>query len=153
MHAAAERQALANTVHASDVNSWYADQVTERWSKFSLLQGRKALDDLPQFKTDLEELRKQAIERAPSLAEKAALGASLRNIQSRYYGYGTNHADGQFRTGVACQRHHAGDVGGVARPDDDRGPAGERREERDARLVVAGVVRPDHTAVEACAQG
>lgn len=101
LSAAVELQTLQNTIHASDVHSWYADQVTDRYTQFSQLQGRAALDALPQYKADIEGLRKQALERAPSLQEQARLVPALRNTESAYYRYGTTHANGQFRTYAA----------------------------------------------------
>jgi uncharacterized protein (TIGR02594 family) len=93
-----ERQRMVNDIHSADVNTWYADQVTDKYSKFSQLEGRAANDALPQFKKDIDDLRQQAQSRAGSLAEQAKLAASLRYLQDSYYRYATNHADGQMRT-------------------------------------------------------
>jgi hypothetical protein len=98
LEAATARQNLQNEVHATSVNTWLNNKITDRWSKFSLLQGRAALDGLPQYKKDIEDLYNQAQTQIPSLQEQAQFARSGRYQIDAYYKYGTNHADGQFRT-------------------------------------------------------
>lgn len=92
-----QRQGLQNDVHASELNSWAADQYTDKFSKFSQLSGRDAVDALPQFKSDIQDVQKQALAQAPSLQEKARLSQSLRYLTDAYYRYATNHSDQQFQ--------------------------------------------------------
>jgi hypothetical protein len=96
IEASTARNSLTNEVHASEVNSWFADQVSDKWSTFSQLQGKAALDARPQFNADVEQLRQQAIGQVKSPQEQARLAASLRNLSDSYYRYGANHADQQF---------------------------------------------------------
>jgi hypothetical protein len=95
---ATQRQTDLNDIHATELNSWFADQVTDRWSKFAQLKGRAALDDLPQFKADVDKLRQDAMGKAPSLQEQTRLSSSLRGLQDQYYKFGTNHADSEANT-------------------------------------------------------
>ena len=81
-----------NLIHGASVNAWYADKASDKWQAFSQLKGEKSPRAQPQFKADLEDLRKQALEQAPSLQEKTALAQSLRSIQDGYYRYSATHA-------------------------------------------------------------
>lgn len=92
------RQALDNEVHASEVNTWLANQISDRHAKYGVLEGRAAMDALPQYKTDLEDLYQQSMKQARSPAEQAALAKSGRYLTTRYMGWGTNHANSQWRS-------------------------------------------------------
>lgn len=98
MDALTAKQHLTNEVHASEVNTWLADQITDRHTKFATLEGKAALDALPQYKSDIEGLYQQSMQQAGSLSEKAMLARTGRNLTTRYYGYATQHADSQWRT-------------------------------------------------------
>lgn len=91
------KQSLYNEINASETNTWLANQVTDKWSKFGSLQGKAALEGLPQFKTDLDELYKQTIDNAPNLQQKAMLAKSGRYLTDNFYRYGTSHANRESR--------------------------------------------------------
>ena len=57
-------------------------------------------------------------------------------------------ADGQLQPALAGERDRVRHVVGVGRAHDQRGTAVDRAEEDRARLVVVGVVRADHAALE-----
>jgi hypothetical protein len=97
IEAASNRQQLTNEVHASEVNSWFADQASDAFSKFSQLEGKAALDGLPDYKKQIADLQQQALSKVTAPREQAQLATSMRNLQDRYYYYATNHADGQFK--------------------------------------------------------
>lgn len=123
MQVATERQNLVNQVHAADVNAWFGDRVSEEWAKFSSLEGRAAMDARPAFNDRLEQLWTEAIGRAGSETERAALATSLRGQQSRYFGYAASHAARQERTyakGVAQSSALGyGNQAGIAFSQDD----------------------------------
>jgi hypothetical protein len=92
------RQHLQNEVASADVYSWAADRWTDLHSKFSQLQGKAALDGLPDHKAAIEDVRQQAMEQATSPQMKAMVAQGLRQLESRYYNYATTHADREFTT-------------------------------------------------------
>lgn len=95
---ATARQHLQNEVHASELNTWLADRITDRHAAFATLEGRAAMDALPQYKKDIEGLYQQSLENGGgSLDERTMLARTGRQLTTRYYGYGVQHADGQFR--------------------------------------------------------
>ncbi len=98
MNAIVARQQLTNEVHSSEVNTWLADKITDRYSEFSKLEGRAALDGLPAFKKDIGDLYQQSYSQAGSPSEQALIAKSGRYLTDAYYRYGTTHADQQFRT-------------------------------------------------------
>lgn len=98
MDVATARQHMLNEVHASEVNTWLADQITERHTKFGQLEGKAAYDGLPEYKKDLDKLYQDSMKQAPSLQEQAMLAKTGRALKTRYYGYATQHANSQFRS-------------------------------------------------------
>lgn len=98
MQIATARQMLDNEVHASEVNTWLANKITDRHAQYAVLEGRAAMDALPQYKADVEDLYQQSMKQAGSPAEEAALAKSGRYLTTRYMGWGTNHASSQWRS-------------------------------------------------------
>jgi hypothetical protein len=94
---ASEHQENQNEVHAAEVGTWLADRVTDRHTAYATLEGKAALDALPQYKQDLDDLYKQAMEQAPSESERAMVAKSGKFLTSRYYGYAAEHAARQSR--------------------------------------------------------
>src|SRR5258708_6636305 len=95
-NAAVARQQLTNEVHSSEVNTWLADKITDKYSDFSKLEGRAALDGLPAFKKDINDLYQQSYSQAGSPSEQAMIAKSGRYLADAYYRYATSHADQQF---------------------------------------------------------
>jgi len=94
---ATARQELANETHATELNTHLANRYTDRLSEFSQLQGRAALDKLPDFKKGVEQDFQDTMEKAgDNPALRAQLAKSGRYLTDAYYRYGTNHADQQF---------------------------------------------------------
>ncbi|WP_128947135.1 lytic transglycosylase domain-containing protein [Bradyrhizobium zhanjiangense] len=94
---ATEHQEKQNEVHAAEVGTWLADRVTDRHAAYAILEGKAALDALPQYKQDLGDLYKQAMEQAPSESERVMVAKSAKFLTSRYYGYAAEHAARQSR--------------------------------------------------------
>ncbi|MGY4294604.1 hypothetical protein ACVWXN_002699 [Bradyrhizobium sp. i1.4.4] len=94
---ASEHQEKQNEVHAAEVGTWLADRVTDRHAQYATLEGKAALEDLPKYKQDLEDLYKQAMEQAPSESERAMVAKSGRYLTSQFYRYATVHATSQSR--------------------------------------------------------
>jgi hypothetical protein len=92
----AARQALTNEVHANEKLTWYADQATNKWEAYKQLEGKSAAEALPQFKTDLDDLRKKTLD-GESLQVQAHLSRGVTSLQDRYYGWGSSHAASQER--------------------------------------------------------
>jgi GH24 family phage-related lysozyme (muramidase) len=95
---ATEQAQLQSKVHATDVKSWYADQTTDLHAQMMSMQGRAAIDALPEYKKKLADLKDQALSQVPGEATKAMLGESLTTMQDQYYRYWSGHAAGQFKT-------------------------------------------------------
>lgn len=95
---ASEHQEKQNEVHAAEVGTWLADRVTDRHAKYATLEGKAALEELPKYKQDLDDLYKQAMEQAPSESERAMVAKSGRYLTSQFYRYAAVHAASQSRT-------------------------------------------------------
>lgn len=122
------RAHLDNEVHASEVNTWLADQITDKYGQFTKLEGKAALDALPQFKQDIGDLQEQAVNRSGSLQERAMLAKSGTALTTRYYSYGERHASTQWRgwadKTAVDQAQSFGNVAGIAAANgDDAGMA------------------------------
>lgn len=98
MDALIAKQKLTNEVHASEVNTWLADRITDRHTEFGKLEGKAALDGLPQYKADIDDLYQQSMQQGGSLSERAMLAKTGRYLTTRYYGYATAHANSQWRS-------------------------------------------------------
>lgn len=96
--AAMAKQMLTNEVSAAETDTWLSKQITDKWNDYGRLQGKAAQDALPQFKSDVEDLYKQAVGNAPSDDMKARVAKSGRFLTNSYYRYATNHADSQWRS-------------------------------------------------------
>lgn len=94
---ASEHQEKQNEVHAAEVGTWLADRVTDRHAKYATLEGRAAMEELPQYKQDLDDLYKQAMQQAPSESERAMVAKSGRYLTSQFYRYAAVHAASQSR--------------------------------------------------------
>jgi|SRR5579862_7460388 len=113
-----EKQNLNNQIHASQLHSWFTDQATDLVTKYSQLQGQSALNALPKFKQDLQNLQQQAEAQAGSDQARTMVATNTRRSMDWFYGIGTRHADTQH-TAWATQTAHdnitaAIGVGGLA---------------------------------------
>ena len=93
---ATARQHLNNEVNDNDTLTWFAQQGTARTEKFKQLEGRSAVDGLPDFNSDLGDLRKQAM-KDKSLTSQAALSRGVASLMDRYTFAASNHAATQER--------------------------------------------------------
>lgn len=123
MDAITARQHLNNEVHASEVSTWLADQITDKYGQFTKLEGKTALDALPQFKQDIGDLHEQAVQQSGSLQERAMLSKSGAALTTRYYSYGERHASTQWRgwadKTAVDQAQAFGNVAGIAAANGD----------------------------------
>lgn len=92
------RQKLDNEVHASELNTWLAKRITDRFEDFGKLEGRAAQDALPGFKQGIDDDYKEHLGQANSPAMQAQLAKNGRYLTDAYYRYATNHANRQWRT-------------------------------------------------------
>jgi GH24 family phage-related lysozyme (muramidase) len=90
-----ERQHLDNQVHGAEVHSWLTDQATDLQSKFTQLKGNAAMLALPQYKQDLEDRYKQALQLAGSPQTQAMVAVQARRTLDNFKEIGTRHADTQ----------------------------------------------------------
>lgn len=91
-----EAQRLRNEIHANEKLTWFADQGTNLWEKFKGLEGKAAVDKLPEFKNNLQDLHGTVMD-GESPQVQAMLSRGIANLQDRYYGWGAGHAGGQER--------------------------------------------------------
>ena len=90
------RQNLQNETHATEVQTWTADQLSDRYSQHEKLQGKAAMDDLPNFKQDIADIQKRAIGQAGSDASRELIAKATAPLLDKYYLIGTEHADKQM---------------------------------------------------------
>jgi muramidase (phage lysozyme) len=113
-----EQNQYNNQIHASELHSWFSDQAGDLVSKHSELQGRAASDALPELKTKIADLQKQAEDQAGNLPTKALVGGNTRRTMDWLVGAATHHADSQ-RTAWATKTASdnivsASNIGGLA---------------------------------------
>jgi GH24 family phage-related lysozyme (muramidase) len=113
-----EQNSLNNQIHASELHSWYSDQAGDLISAHSELQGRAAVDQLPDLKAKLQDLQKQVEAQAGNLPTKAMVAANTRRTQDWFIGTATRHADSQrtewAKKTAADNITSATNVGGIA---------------------------------------
>ncbi|WFU84835.1 hypothetical protein QA645_19465 [Bradyrhizobium sp. CIAT3101] len=104
-----------NEVHSAELGTWLADKVTDRHEKFASLEGKAASMALPEYKKDLDDYFKQAMEQAPSPYEKAQVAKQGQYLVGKYYGYAAQHAARQERGWAdKTEADRAASLGGVA---------------------------------------
>jgi muramidase (phage lysozyme) len=131
-----ERNTLNNQIHASELHSDFSDKATDLVTKYSQLQGRSALDALPQFKSDLADLQKQAEGQAGSLQTRQMVSQNTRRSMDWFYGIATRHADTQHTKWATETAHDnitsAIGVGGLAVVNTDFGKLDQQMNQIDA---------------------
>ena len=90
-----ETNRLQNQVHASQIHSWFSDQASGLVSEFSQLEGKTALDRLPEYKSRLQDLQKQAQSQSGSQQETSLIAVNTRNTMDRFQNWMVGHADRQ----------------------------------------------------------
>ena len=90
-----QRQRLDNQVHGSELHSWFSNQASDLVSKFSQLQGKAALEQLPDFKKQVQDLQTQAEGQAGSPELKSLVAVNTRRTMDNYQDWMTRHADTQ----------------------------------------------------------
>lgn len=101
---ATQIQSEVNDTHAAQLQTGYARESTDLFTKYDGLQGQAKMSALPQFKDDLGKLRDKYLSAAPSLQEKTRLAPALSGLEDRYYYYataGASHAQTQYFGEVA----------------------------------------------------
>ena len=96
LQVATDYQQRSDDIHATDLNTWAGKNLSDRFLQIKQLQGRAASDALPQYKTDIDDIRQQAMNQATNLYEKQKLSQSLSYLTDAYYRYGTSHAADQM---------------------------------------------------------
>lgn len=86
---------LQDQIHASELHSNFSDKAGDLVSKFTELQGRAALDNLPALKTQIEGLQKEAEGSAGNLFTKSLVAGNTRFTMDRLVGWAEKHADAQ----------------------------------------------------------
>lgn len=104
---ATQIQSEVNDTHAAQLQTGYARESTDLFTKYDGLQGQAKMSALPQFKEDLGKLRDKYLSAAPSLQEKTRLAPALSGLEDRYYYYataGASHAQTQYFREVAADK-------------------------------------------------
>lgn len=115
LNVATEAAREQDEVHVAEVGTWLVDKFTDRHEKFASLEGKAASMELPQYKQDLGDYFKQAMEQAPSPYEKAQVAKQGQYLVGRYYGYAAQHAARQDRAWAdRTETDRAASLGGVA---------------------------------------
>ena len=113
-----EQNNLNNQIHASELHSWFSDQAGDLISAHSELQGRTAVDQLPDLKSKIQDLQKQAESQAGNLPTKAMVAGNTRHTMDWLIGQATKHADSQrtaWATKTATDNQVAAiNIGGIA---------------------------------------
>lgn len=88
---ATEQQNRLNKVDASDRLTKVTDAITDESARYTQLQGRAALDAMPEHKAKIKSIYDDAIANASNPAVKAMLAESGGRTLDRYYGYAAQH--------------------------------------------------------------
>jgi uncharacterized protein (TIGR02594 family) len=78
--------------HAAEVHSWQSDQVTNAQEKFLSLRGKAALEALPGFKTDIDDIHKQARDQAGNQYTARLIDEQGRRLTDTSYAGASRHA-------------------------------------------------------------
>ena len=92
-----QRQQMQNEIHASDMNTWLSNAITDRYSQQQKLQGQDAINALPQFKSDIHDLYSSAVAQAGNAQSQVLIAKSGAVTTDQFYKYATNHADEQSK--------------------------------------------------------
>jgi len=98
LEAATQTQERINSLYNVEVNSWFADHLSDMHAKFMNLEGKAAADALPDYKKQVEDLRREAMSKVTSPVAQAQLAPSLRTLQDQYWRYWSGHAGTQLNT-------------------------------------------------------
>lgn len=89
----AELQAqMDSRTHAAEVHSWQSDQTTDATEKFLSLRGKAALEALPDYKKQIDDLHKQARDQAGNPYTAQLIDAQGRSLIDRSYSGAARHA-------------------------------------------------------------
>jgi len=95
---ATEQAKIEAQTHASELHTWTSDQVTDEQSKYLSLKGRAALDALPEFKTRIDDITKQAREQAGNPATARMVDSENRKLRDTAYFGAARHAATERKT-------------------------------------------------------
>jgi GH24 family phage-related lysozyme (muramidase) len=92
------KQSMEAKTHASELHSWTSDQVTDEQSKYLSLKGKAALEALPQFKTRIDEITKEARDQAGNPATAQLVDSENRRLRDVAYSGAARHAASEQKT-------------------------------------------------------
>lgn len=92
-----QAQLDANT-HAAEVHSWQSDQVTSAQEKFLSLRGKAALEALPDFKKNIDDLHKQARDQAGNQYTAQLIDQQGRRLIDTSFSAASRHAANERKT-------------------------------------------------------
>lgn len=89
---------LQNELIANDANTNAMQEVTDRYSAFTKLEGQAAQAGLDQYRQDIKGIYTKYISAMPNLETQKMLSGSLRYMGDYYMRVGTAHADQEWKT-------------------------------------------------------
>lgn len=89
---------MTNELIANDQSTDLMKQVTQLYGEFSKREGRAAVEALPAFQAQLDQLSKSALGSLPNLDAKVQASRSFKYVTDTYYRYAQDYATTQFKT-------------------------------------------------------
>lgn len=84
--------------HAAELHSWQSNQVTDLQSKYLSLRGKAALDALPDFKKQIDDLHQQARDQAGNQYTARVIDQEGRRLNDDSYRVASRHAASERKT-------------------------------------------------------
>jgi GH24 family phage-related lysozyme (muramidase) len=98
---ATEQERQHAQIHGAELHTYFSDKATDLTEKYTELKGAAALNALPQYKKDLNNLYGQVDEQAGSPYVKGLLAQNTRKEMDWFYQSGAKHAAAEQKTWAA----------------------------------------------------
>jgi len=92
---ATEQAQMDARTHADELHSWQSDKVTDAQEKFLQLRGRAALDGLPDFKAQIDQIRQDAAGQSGNAYTQRLVESEGRRLTDIAYSQAARHAADQ----------------------------------------------------------
>lgn len=88
-------------IHGAELHTWFSDRATDLSEKYIEKKGAAALNALPQYKQDLNDLYKQTESQSGNEFTKGLLASNTRREMDWFYQNGSKHAAAEQKTWAA----------------------------------------------------
>lgn len=95
---ATQQAQIDSRTHGAELHSWASDRFTDKETEFFSLRGKAALDKLPEFKQQIEDIRKDAIGQAGNPFTQRLVDDQIRGMVDKSYYAASRHAAGERKS-------------------------------------------------------